>query len=81
MKVLILTFFKPHQFQCPIGDHFVGVHIGRGTCAALNNIDDKLTVPLATNNFVAGRRDSLSFCLSQNPKIAIGQRAGLFDHG
>ena len=44
VQQLVAALGVAKYFQCPIGDHLAGVHVGRGARAALDQIDDKLFV-------------------------------------
>ena len=46
--------FAAEHFDGAIGDDLVGVHVGRGAGAGLENIHDELVVPLAVNDFLRG---------------------------
>ncbi len=45
------------QFDGAIGDDLVGVHVGRGAGAGLENIEHKFRVPFAVGDFLRGLDD------------------------
>jgi hypothetical protein len=60
----VIAFFPAHSLKRPIGDHLIGIHIGGGAGAALNDVDDKLIVKPAVQNIVAGTDDYRQNCIS-----------------
>ena len=40
----VVALRVPHHLQRAVGDHLVGVHVGRGAGAALDDVDDELVV-------------------------------------
>ena len=51
VTVLVFTFLVSHQFQCPVSNHFIDIHIGRSTCTSLDQIDRELIMEFASDNF------------------------------
>ncbi|MNY81819.1 hypothetical protein D3C86_2235890 [compost metagenome] len=60
VQVLVLALLMAEQFERAVGDHLVGVHVGRGAGAALNHIDDELVVQLPGNQLLAGSNDCVA---------------------
>ncbi len=67
------------QFAGPVGDDLVGVHIGRGARAGLENIQHELPVPLAVNDFLRGLGDGLGQFGIQVAQFLVGQRRVFLD--
>ncbi len=66
------------QFQRPVGDHFVGVHVGRGARPALHHVHYEMRVMLPGDQLVTRGGDKSAFFLRQQTKVAVGQCAGFF---
>ena len=47
VQVLILALGVPHGLQGQVGDHLVGIHVGRCPGTALNHVHHELIVALA----------------------------------
>lgn len=43
----VISLLSAQNFNGPVGDYLVGVHIQRGSCASLDGIYDKLVVQLS----------------------------------
>ena len=81
VQVAILALGVVHVFQRQIGDHFIGIHVGRGAGAALNHVDDELVVVLATDQVRAGLTDCGVLGAAEVAEFAVGVRRRLLDHG
>ncbi len=81
VAVLVGAFFLAQKLERPVGDDLVGVHVGRGTGPALKDVDHKLVVQLAIDNFVTGRGDGLGDLGRQNPQFQVGQGRRFFHVG
>ena len=57
--VLILSALMPHQFQCPVGNHFIDIHVRGSTRASLNHIYGELFVMLSFKYFFTSSQDSI----------------------
>ena len=53
VAVLVLALRVAQQLERAVGDHLVGVHVGRGAGAALDHVDDELLVQLAVDDLLA----------------------------
>ena len=67
------------DFQRPVGQDLVDIHIGRGTGATLQGIDHELVLKRASQDFVAGSHDGLADIRRDERMLEIGQGCRLFD--
>ena len=58
------------DLQRAVGDHLVGVHVGRCACAALDLVDDELVVQRTAADLDAGRDDRLGDLGVELPELA-----------
>ena len=77
----VVALLAAEQFQRAVGDDLVGVHVGRGAGAALDDVDDELVVQFAAGDFLAGRDDGVGASRTSWPSSLVRQRCRLFDHG
>ena len=61
---LIFSPLMPHQFQCPVGNHFIGIHVSGRTGSSLNHIYRELLVMLSFEYFFTGSQDSIRLFFS-----------------
>src|SRR5277367_3039237 len=54
------------------GDDLVGVHVGAGAGAGLENVDDELGVELAVDDFGGGGLDEVAFFGVDEAELRIG---------
>jgi hypothetical protein len=59
--------FAAQQLDSAVGDDLVGVHIGRGAGAGLEDIDRELVVPSSCDHLVAGLCNGVGQSLIQQP--------------
>ena len=64
-----------------VGDHLVGVHVGRGAGTALDHVDDEVLVVAAGDDLVTGRGDGGGAGGVERAELAVGERGRLLDHG
>jgi len=57
-----------------IGNHFIEIHVGRGTARAFQQIDDERVAMLTADDFAAGFSDGVALGRRQHADIMIGQR-------
>ncbi len=55
------------------GDDLVGVHIGRGTRAGLEDVDGEMLVAFACDDAVSGGDDSLRLLFCDDTEFLVGQ--------
>ena len=58
VAVLVLALLVAHQLERAVGDHLVGVHVGRGAGAALEDVEPELVVELSVDELLAGLLDA-----------------------
>ena len=54
-----------------VGDHFVGVRVGRGAGASLVNIDREMRIVFAGRHFFAGSDDRFGFLFIEFAELEI----------
>ncbi|MOA30355.1 hypothetical protein D3C78_1514390 [compost metagenome] len=60
VQVLVFAFLMTHQFQTDIRQHFVGVHVQRSTCTALEHVYRELIHAFAfIQHFITGLDDDI----------------------
>ena len=62
-----------------MADHLVGVHVGGGAAAGLENVDDELIVVIAASYGVSRFCDGCGQVRGQLSKLAVDSRGGAFD--
>ena len=75
---VVAAFGQTEVLQRQIGDHFVGIHVGRGAGAALDHIDDKFSVQFAGDQVVAGLANGIALAGSDGAELHVGMGAGFF---
>ena len=78
---VVAAFLEAHVLERAVGDHLVGVHVGRGTGAALDHVDDELIVQRAANDLVAGDDDRAGSLAVDHAELGVGLRRGLLHVG
>ena len=79
VQLCIVAARMAQNFQSAVGDHLIGIHIGGSACAALNDIDDKMPVPLPVADFLAGLTNRLHPALIEQAQLEIRLCRRLFD--
>ena len=72
---------RAEDLERSVGDHLVGVHVGRRARAALDDVDDELVVQFTVADFRAGRHDRGGTLVIEQTEFAIGHRRSLFHRG
>ncbi len=67
------------QFDGAIGDDLVGVHVGRGAGAGLENIQDEFAVPFAVDHLLGGLDDGVGQFGFEAAQFLVGQGGVFFD--
>ncbi len=81
VEMAILALGVAEQLQGDVGDHLVGVHVGRGAGPALDHVHHELVVEFAANDARAGINDRLVLLGRQMAEPVVGVRRRLLDHG
>ena len=81
MQVLVLALRVPEQLERAVGDHLVGVHVGRGAGAALDHVDHELLEQLALRAPPRRQADRGGAPLVEQAELAVGDRRRLLDAG
>ena len=68
------------NFDRPIRDHFIGVHIGLGAAAGLPHAQRKMLVQPAFDHLIAGLCDKPRLIGGELAEILIDQRAGFLEN-
>ncbi|GAA3047234.1 hypothetical protein GCM10020000_29160 [Streptomyces olivoverticillatus] len=63
------------------GDDLVGVHVGRGAGAGLEDVDGEVLVPPPLDDLGRGRRDRLGNIAVEHAQLGVGLRRGALDPG
>ena len=79
IDVLILAFLVTQTLQGEIGDHLVGIHIGRGARAALNEVGDELIEHLARDQPITRSDDRVGDLSVEHTEIPVRHRGGFLD--
>jgi hypothetical protein len=70
----------PHQLQRAVGDHLVGVHVGRRAGAALEHVELKLIVQRAVDDLAARALDAREDLDLEPSAFEVRARRGQLDH-
>ena len=81
VKRLVVPTFLAEQLEGTVGNDFVGIHVGRGAGAALDDVHHELFVQLAVDDFSAGGDDGLATGGIEQAELLVGERGGLLDLG
>ena len=74
VEVLVLAEFVTENLETAVGDHLVGVHVGRRSRAALDNTDRELVVQGTADDLLADLIDEVGLGRVENPEFAVGAR-------
>ncbi len=75
------------QLDCPVRDHFVGVHVALRAAAGLPDPQREVGIEFAFDHLVRGLDDQLGPVARENPEVAVDLGGGLLeqahraDHG
>jgi len=79
MQVSVFAALPAEMLKCPVADDLVRIHVGRGTGAALDGIDDELVMQLAGAYIPASGYDGGAQILRQQPEFGVSLSRGLLD--
>ena len=67
------------QLARPVGDHLVGIHVGRGAGAGLEDVDDKLVVMIPGNHLLGSPDDDIGLLRVEDPQVPVDDRSSALD--
>ncbi len=53
IAILVVTLLMPHDLECTVGDHLIGIHVDRRTCPTLHHVDGEIVMELAVDDLAA----------------------------
>ncbi len=80
MQVLVFALGVAHRLEPEVGDHFIGIHVGRSAGAALDHVHHELLVVLTANQPGAALTDRHVLGLGQVAQLTVGICRCLLDH-
>ena len=75
----VVALHAAENLDGAVCDDLVCVHVERGTCAALNRVDNELVVKLAVDDLIAGLYDSACALLGELADLEVRNRSGLLN--
>ena len=81
VAVSVLSLGMAEQFEGAVGDYLVGVHVGGGSGAALDHVDDELFAEFSFAQLLAGAYDGIGDLRIEQPQLAVGPGGRLLDLG
>ena len=75
----VVALHAAENLDGAVCDDLVCVHVERGTCAALNRVDNELVVKLAVDNLIAGLYDSACAFLGELADLEVRDCSGLLN--
>ena len=78
---IIAAFRFADDFQCPVAENFVDVHVYGSTCAALNGVNRELIQEFASNDFISSLHERLADFFRHTARRHIGHYRSLLDLG
>ena len=79
MAKLIFALAVPQELKGAVGDHLVGIHIGRCPRAALNAVNGELIVQFALDDLIASRADGIPDLAGQHAELHVRNGRSLLD--
>ena len=67
------------ELQGAVGDHLVGVHVGRGPRPGLEDVDHELAIEPTFRHFRRGADDRLGLARAEEAQVRVHARAGRLD--
>ena len=77
----VVALRVPEDFQGPVGDDLVGVHVRGGPGAALDDVDDELLAEFAVHDLGAGLPDGGGTPGVEQSELVVGAGGGEFHGG
>ena len=78
LEELILAFLVPGELQRHVGEHFIGVHIGRSSGATLVPVHHKLIVIFSVDHGLARFFNRVQVFLFHRPTSVFARAAAIF---
>jgi hypothetical protein len=75
----VVAFSPAEAFEREVRDDLVGVHVGRGAGAALDEVGDELVAHLARDQLVARTDDRVGDRRVEDAELAVGERRRFLD--
>ena len=79
--ILIFPALVAHELESPVGNHLVGVHVGRRAGSALNHVDGELVEVLAVHDLAACLLDGLCLLVGEKAHLVVGAGRAHFGYG
>src|SRR5262249_6137257 len=78
---LVLSFFVAAHFKRNVGQHFVGIHVGRRSRAPLVEVGEKLVVIFSVDHGLASLLDGIYSFFFHSPHFGVGAGRRQLDDG
>ena len=75
----IIAFFASQNLDGDVSNHFIGIHVERGTGSALDGVQDELVQVFPFQELIAGCHDGVCCSRLQCASPPIGHRTGFLD--
>ena len=75
----VIALLAAQKLDGAVGDDLIGIHIDRGSGAALNRIHDEILMMLTGQNLVAGLDNRVGNLLVQQVNLTVGDCGSLLD--
>ncbi|MPM87707.1 hypothetical protein SDC9_134807 [bioreactor metagenome] len=79
-NTVIIAFFVIKNFKGAVTKNFVGIHVNRRTCAALNWVYWELVMKFTVDKLIRSSYEGIADCLIQTAGCHIGLRRCFFYH-
>ena len=79
VEVFVLAAFVPEDFEAAVRDDLVGVHVGAGARAALDEVDDEVLVMLSVFDLGASLGDRIGLGLFEAAESLVGAGRRVLD--
>ena len=81
MAIFVFAPLVPQNFQRPVGNHLVGIHVGRSARSALHHVHHEMIVQRPALDLLAGRDDRRGDRSVQLSQVAVGHGGSLLHVG
>ena len=76
----VISLLLTHNFKSAICNHFISIHIRRGSSSSLNHINNELLIQLAFNHLITGLLHSLHDLWFDQSQTSVRHDASLLNH-